>query len=324
MMVQKIRVFSFGKSSVWIKALCLCLFLTFASGGLAQTPTKTCAAKDQSAVLSLHGYTFRAYRNDEKACLRVFHEGKQIYSSVEEGGTASFTLGKIGDVTSPGGVVPGTDVTGRGHPDVIVSYYSGGAHCCEDFLVFELEPNFSLMARIAAGNADGSVFRRDPHDRRYRFETADNTFAYWHMYFAGSPLIGILLEAVDDGKGGVRFRLATEKMHKPAPTEDQWRRIDLRLAKEAFQKGEAFENYYAGAGLWGTMLDRIYAGQDAWAWKTLDAAWPEKKPGKEVFLKEFCQTLQSSPYWSDLKPTITAAPPVCAQVFSQPFKNSNN
>jgi len=320
MPTETYRAVILGRYTVWITTLCL--FLVFASEGLAQTPAKTCAAKDQSGALTLHGYTFRVYGNEEKACLKVFLEGKQVYSGVEEGGT--MTLGKIGDSTSPGGVAPGTDVTGRGRPDVVVSYYSGGAHCCEDLLVFELEPKFSMLARIALGNADGSVFKQDPKDRRYRLETADNIFAYWHMSFAGSPLVGVLLEAADDGRGEVRFRLATEKMHKPTPTEDEWRRTDLRLAKEAFRPGEAIDNYYAGAGLWSPMLDRIYASQDAWAWKTLDAAWPAKRPGKEAFLKEFCQMLKDSPYWSDLKPTITNAPAVCAEVFNQPFKKDAN
>ena len=52
----------------------------------------------------------------------------------------------------------------------------------------------------------------------------------------------------------------------------------------------------------------------------MDAAWPEKKPGKVPFLKDFCQILHLSPYWTDLQPTITSAPPVCAQLFNQPLK----
>jgi len=301
-----------------------CLAPSAEAGSGAQAASQDCKPKDESGSLTIRGYNFHVYQNDEKACLKVFRAGKQVYRTEEAGG--SFTLGKIGDASSPGGVVPGTDVTGRGHAEVLVSYFSGGAHCCFSLLLFELEPQFTLLENIGLGNSDESVFKRDaqhPEDKRYRLETADETFAYWHTSFAESPLTPVLLEATDDGKGGVRFRLATDKMHKPAPTEDQWRRTDLKAARAALQPGTGFENYYAGSDLWRVMLDRIYAGQDEWAWKTVDAAWPAKKAGKEAFLKDFCQTLHLSPYWTDLQPTITHAPTVCAQAFSQPLKSGH-
>jgi hypothetical protein len=274
----------------------LCMPLSVTASLSAQTPSTACQAKDQSDTLTIHGFSFRVYGGEEKTCLKVFHAGKQVFRTDQVGGT--FTLGKIGNASSPGGVVPGTDVTGRGHPNVLVSYFSGGAHCCFELLLFEFEPQFKLLANIGLGDADGSVFKRDTHhpeDKRYRLDTADETFAYWHTSFAESPLIPVLLEPMDDGKGGVRFQLAVDKMRKPAPTEEQWRRTDLRKARAAFAPEAAFEKYYAGSDLWRVMLNRVYAGQDAWAWKTVDAAWPEKKPGKEPFLKDFCQTLPLEP-----------------------------
>jgi len=303
-----------------------CLVWSFApsaeAGSGSPAESHDCNAKDESGALTIRGYSFRVYGGEEKTCLKVFHAGKQVYRMDEEGG--SFTLGRIGDASSPGGVVPGTDVTGRGHPDVLVSYFSGGAHCCFELLLFELEPQFTLIANIGLGNSDESVFKRDvrhPEDKRYRLETADQTFAYWHTSFAESPLTPVLLEAADDGKGGVRFRLAVDKMRKPAPTEDQWRRADLKAARAALQPGTGFENYYAGSDLWRVMLDRIYAGQEEWAWKTVDTAWPAKKPGKDAFLKDFCGTLHLSPYWPDLQPTVTHAPQACVEAFSRPLKS---
>src|ERR1700676_736340 len=139
-----------GWTSQSIRILCLRMFLSASASLCAQTPSTACAAKDQSDAMTIRGYSFRSYGGDEKTCLKVLHEGKQVFRTDEVGG--AFTLGKIGDVTSPGGVVPGTDVTGRGHPDVLISYFSGGAHCCFELLLFELEPQFALLARIGLGS----------------------------------------------------------------------------------------------------------------------------------------------------------------------------
>src|SRR5579859_1451100 len=226
-----------GWTSQSILILCVSTLLSASASLNAQAPSIGCAAKDQSDTLTIRGYSFCVYGSEEKTCLKVFQAGKQVFRTDKVGGT--FTLGKIGDATSPGGVAPGTDVTGRGHPEVLVSYFSGGAHCCSELLLFELEPQFTLLTKIGLGDADESVFKRDPQDKRYRLDTADETFAYWHTSFAESPLTPVLLEATDDGKGGVRFRLAMDKMRKPPPTEAQWRRTDLRKARAAFAPGAA-------------------------------------------------------------------------------------
>jgi hypothetical protein len=50
------------------------------------------------------------------------------------------------------------------------------------------------------------------------------------------------------------------------------------------------------------MLDLIYSGHDAEAWKFLDAAWPPKVSGKDSFARDFRAQLAKSPYW----PAVTA------------------
>jgi len=97
-----------------------------------------------------------------------------------------------------------------------------------------------------------------------------------------------------------------------APAERDWLEVYLPHAREAFAPGAAFDSYYAGSGLWTPMVTWIYGGQADWAWRLVDASWPEGKPNKDEFLKEFCGQLAKSEYWEDLRTQIGSPPPACA------------
>jgi hypothetical protein len=45
------------------------------------------------------------------------------------------------------------------------------------------------------------------------------------------------------------------------------------------------------------MLSLIYTDNEEWAWKFFDLVWPEKKPGKEKFLKDFKEKLLNNSYY---------------------------
>lgn len=64
--------------------------------------------------------------------------------------------------------------------------------------------------------------------------------------------------------------------------------------------------------LWGDMLDLIYSGNAASAWKLFDLAWPKGITGKKKFLREFKEQLASSQYWDQVK-LIIQGRPVCRQ-----------
>lgn len=49
------------------------------------------------------------------------------------------------------------------------------------------------------------------------------------------------------------------------------------------------------------MLNLIYSGNMAQAWKLLDLAWPEGMSGKEKFLEEFKAQLATSPFWEEIE-----------------------
>jgi hypothetical protein len=269
-------------------------------------PYSACAQKYLNDTARVGSFTFRTYRTQEGGCLRVVRGGKEILlNPIDNNGY--YTLGQLGDMAhGVPAIANGTDITGRRRPDMIVTFYTGGLHCCTVDQVYELEPKFKLLAALDAKHGSLAHFALIGHE--YYFMAADWTFAYWRTDFADSPAPGVILRFVDDGKGG-SYHLALDKMQQPDPTPEEWRK-DLSEARGAFTSKNPF-GHGIGSELWGNMLELIYTGRSPLAWKLLDETWPATKPGKGAFLGDFCSQLKTSPYWADLEPTLHDAPPAC-------------
>lgn len=283
--------------------------LLFSVSTLAQFPLddpKT-ACSHQVQVATVGTLIFKAYKNDGTgdACLQVIRNGKVIFRRTL-GNDGSYTLGQQGDQFGPA-IANGSDVTGRGNSNMLVSFYTGGAHCCLLYYVFELEPDFKLIATLDAGSGDGSRFQLI--DGKYYFVGADWTFSYWQSSFADSPAPKVIVGFVDAPNGG-GYHLDLDKMRKPEPTPEEWQR-DLSEARNAFRESNPFSGGI-GSQLWGHMLDFIYEGHSDLAWKVFDESWPSRRRGKGEFLSDFCSQLKTSPYWLDLKTVIPDPPQSCA------------
>lgn len=277
---------------------------------------KACSPKFHQHSVTVDGYVFKTYQelttDDESACLEVTHAGKAVFRKIEEGG--EFSLGqKAQPEYGVPAISPGTDLTGRGHPNMIASYYSGGAHCCTSILLFELEPKLRLISTLETGDSDVAHFERNMQEGTYYFIAWDEPFAYWHACYLCSPMPKVILKPLSDTKGNLVFQLDLKKMLIHAPTEQEWQRDFLPKAREAFAPGAPFEKYYVGSQLWKPMLNLIYGGQADWAWKLVDAVWPADMSGKNEFLGEFCGQLTQSEYWPDLEQQMGNAPVSCKE-----------
>lgn len=279
----------------------------------AQAPVKNataaCSRTHLSDSVSVDHFVFNTYKNDDvgETCLRVVSGGKAVFQRTDDNG-GGYTLGQKADAETGAKAIPnGKDITGRGYPDMIVSEYTGGAHCCLIEFVFELEPKFRLLARIDAEDDDLSHFADLDHNGRYYYLTADWTFAYWPSSFASSPSAAIILRYVADDKGG-GYHLALDKMRKPAPTAAAWAK-QLAQARKTLQEG-AWD--LTGSGpFWNVVMNLIYSGNSQSAWRLVSEAWPAKRPGREDWAQSFCTILKTSPYYADLDNPLDGAPPAC-------------
>jgi hypothetical protein len=278
-------------------------------------PARFCASSALAESTKVDQYIFRTYQSADGACLEVLHAGKIIFRSTGEG-VMQYTLGQAAGDDFPA-VPNATDLTGRGHPDMIVSSFTGGAHCCFAHLVFELEPDFKLLATLEDAHDDQAHFARLGADKRYYYFTADWTFAYWPSCFACSPSAEVILRFVDDGHGGGGFHLALDKMQTPAPTPAEWSK-ELRAAQTSARDGDITS---IGTTLWGPVLNWLYDGHSDLAWKLIEEAGPKAQQKPLPTLADFCSLLRQSAYWPDLSPSLRDTPPACATALNQATKH---
>jgi hypothetical protein len=280
----------------------------------AERENAACSRQNLTQSAEVDGFLFRAYEHHEDgtACVEVVRNGKVLIRRTD---AEHYTLGQPSesDFDTPR-IANGVDITGRGHPNMIVSEWTGGAHCCRADYVFELEPEFRLAAQLEGADDDSSHFADLDRNHRYYFLTSDWTFAYWPSSFAGSPSATVVLRFIDDAKGG-SYHLALDKMRKPPPGPAKWKE-DVATARETFAK-DGLE-IDGGATVWNPVLNLIYEGHADLAWKFLDEVWPVKFKGKEKWTGDFCSLLKASPYWPDLQGSMGAMPPACAAAKSNP------
>lgn len=239
----------------------------------------------------------RIYRNDEwkekggyRGSFEILRDGIRIYK--QTGWDFS-----IGDWTydpvksqENGAIAMGRDITGDGKPDLVISEWTGGMHCCYPSHIFEIGEEFRKIASLDAQHGEVHFANLDGKPG-LEATLPDWTFAYWKTSFAESPAPEVILRF----QGG-KYRMAGDLMKKPPPDSAVLeRKVRKVLGDERWKEREV------ASSLWGVMLDLIYSGNAEVAWKFFDRAWPPEIKGKEQFLADFRSQLSQSPYWPEIK-----------------------
>ncbi len=126
-------------------ALLSLIFISFAlpAMGLAQdpveNPSELCSHPNLKHSVLVNGHVFESFQwQGGDWCLQVVENGRVIFRRTSNnGGMVVLGQPESKEDRVPG-IPNGTDITGRGHPDMIVSVFTGGAHCCLMHYVFEL------------------------------------------------------------------------------------------------------------------------------------------------------------------------------------------
>jgi hypothetical protein len=228
------------------------------------------------------------------AGLQILKDGKQVY--VQTG--YSFAPGyPLEQDQPPDSVKPavGMDFSGEGLPELLLSEWSGGAHCCYTFHLFRLGTSFSKIQDIPLLDADESAFVRRPNVKGLVIASADySAFAYFPSSFAGSPAGRVFL-SFQDG----RFRPDASLMKAGAPKAGEAEKCAALFKPSRDWK----DTKGAGQplGMWYYATDLIYTGNEAQAWAFLDAAWGGSASDKKKYLDEYRTRLKKSAYYPELK-----------------------
>jgi len=195
---------------------------------------------------------------------------------------------------SDGLITIGKDITGDGEPNLVVYEYTGGAHCCHIYHVFQLGENLRFIGTLNGESDEGLSFYDDNEDGIPEFWTCDSTFEYWKTGSAWSPKPWVALEY----KNG-QYRLSKRCMYDPHLSEKD---IKVKADNARTNCFKTFEKYHEpDTMLWETMLELIYSCRGDLAKIYIDLAWPKQLSGKKEFIKEFIQQLAESPYYDDLR-----------------------
>ena len=267
------------------------LFMSLILCVQAQTSSKAEKGETPEDQRSFKDYVVKTYRDFIKDTGRfeLYRNGELIHQQKN----SHFYIGLVSQEDKEGNepVAMGRDMTGKGIPNLLISEFSGGAHCCFRFFLFEIGEKFRKLAEIEAGHSELAYFKDLDGDRSLEFLGNDWTFAYWHTGFALSPAPQIILRFQDD-----RYVLSEDLMRKPAPSA-----LEIGSKVQEIRHNESWRENEPPVDLWAWMLELIYSGQAGTAWEVFDKAWPEEISGKKAFLDEFRAKLATSPYWAQIK-----------------------
>jgi hypothetical protein len=218
---------------MWVAIVLVAFSLPLPAQGPVEPASHECSPINLIQTATVGQYVFKAYKDNSNGngCLEVVetrHQGKLIGKFIPKvvfrrtlEGMGEFKLGQPAD---PNRGIPkienGTDITGRGRADMIVTNFSGGARCCSVHYVFEVDPNLWLLARIDDGDGDGAHFADLDGNHRYFYVGNDWTFSFWDASFANSPAPTVVLRFVENAKPAA-YHLAIDKMQRPTPTPAQ-------------------------------------------------------------------------------------------------------
>lgn len=245
--------------------------------------------------------------------LEVQKDGRVVYW--HHGQSGSYSVGVGCGVRDKAFMPVGRDITGSGKPEVVISNWTGGAHCCLSYDVLELGNHVKKVGHIDAGDGAPCKFIREK-DGKIDFVVYDWTFAYWNTSFVESPAPEVILRYEPGG-----YQPAIKLMRKPAPSPSDFQEL-VAEGKRQFHSAKTYGSdnvnraIWAAEGenssyqdwqtlpdsrFWSIMLDLIYSGHTKLAWKFCNEAWQGSPDVKARFLSSFRQQLKKSPYWPAIR-----------------------
>ena len=226
----------------------------------------------------------------------------------------------------------GNDLDGDGQPDLHVSSFSGGAHCCTTHYIVKLKPKVSKLAVYAANNVGGGDFLEVPGRKTPIMVTADDSSAYGFAPYANSYFPAVILEVSPKG----RFQFAQDLMRsklpgqpppvcaQPAAIGNPWlkercaeytsarrnaRVAEIRTKLAEIKQGRSadqlkWDDYYATgvlAAVSAEMNRYAYTGHAAAALNWLETLWPGNDAVKLKMLNTLRTAWTKSVFAEDLK-----------------------
>lgn len=184
----------------------------------------------------------------------------------------------------------GADFTGDGTPNLLISKWTGGAHCCNFLYIFELGENFKKIVTVKSDSYNITLSDLD-QDNIPEIQFWEGAIDYLFASFAHSSPGRVVLKFTDGN-----YQISHEHMRAPLPSADilSEKKVSIRAA---FEQNESSGLPYEFLEL---MMSLSYTGHLNEALGMADEVWPQRKPGLDKFKLDFKEALRSSDYWLEL------------------------
>ncbi len=210
---------------------------------------------------------------------------------VYQGDRRIVTLGAPDDITAVSVVAPtGRDINRDGTPELIVSTWSGGAHCCYTTAVYSVGAALQPILSLNTGNC-GGAFADLNADGTLEFSTCDDTWAYAYCAFAYSPSPRVVF-AYDRSRR--EYRVATPRFGRTF--RDQIA-SDLAEARTHLAASTGQEPDLDKCAVLKPALGLMYSGRITEGQNLIRRLYPGRDGA--AFLQEVTAKVRASPLWTE-------------------------
>lgn len=231
-------------------------------------------------------------RDEEWMCVQldIEKDGQNIYHQQDIG--THFYFGSNFEKHS-NGLIHLTDIK---KPNLVISEWTGGMHCCYYLHVFELGDTPRKIASLGGQNYYPEIKDYDQNGI-YEIKITDDFLAYRFASFALSAVAKVVLK-FNDG----HFAVAPEYMVQPISDLSRfknkiphWQKIFAKESPAEFPPRSFVQ----------TITNLFFSGNQEIALELIDSTWPEGLGGKEKFLSEYREALSESNYYNQFVEQIT-------------------
>ncbi len=229
-------------------------------------------------------------RNEEYTCqlIEISDGNRTLFQDAMIGGY--FYLGPDAEHGQPF-----REVTGSNSKNLVISYWTGGAHCCFALRIFDIEDGLDEIAFLETGNYMPTFVDLDG-DGIFEIHVMDDFLAYQFSSFAASATADVILKYI-----GGKYVVAPEFMVKP-PTDLNSLQNEIADWRALIQEsGDIDQLPYP---FMTAVTDLIFSGHRETAERLIDITWPASGPSKNEFLQEYEEALTESKFYADFRQSI--------------------
>lgn len=183
----------------------------------------------------------------------------------------------------------GRDITGNGIPDLILTKWNGGAHCCNFLTVFEMGKSELKKIITIDGGSNGFEVQDLDNDQIPEIIFWDWPIDYLFNSFSDSAQARVVLKYIDG-----QYHVASSLMYKRRPNNMKLIKVNREIIKSFTGMGDRVPYE-----LLKIMMELSYTGYKELAFRIADETWPKERTDLNKFKRKFKEALANSIYWSE-------------------------